>query len=98
MGAAPGRQIRLEGHTDNRPIHTAKFPSNWELSSARATVVMRALADRFGLAEARVSVSGYGEHRPAASNETPEGRAQNRRVDVVILSRGAAADEPRLSE
>lgn len=89
-----GRHVRLEGHTDNRPIRTAQYPSNWELSSARATEVMRALARLEGLDERTVSIAGYGPHRPVASNDTAEGRAQNRRVDIVLLADDAAEREP----
>jgi len=94
VAAAGDRQIRLEGHTDDRPIRTSKFPSNWELSSARAIGVLRILADHHGLDENSISVAGYGEFRPVESNQTEEGRAANRRVDVVILAEDAAAQEP----
>lgn len=97
--------IRVEGHTDNRPISTAAFPSNWELSSARAASVVH-LFTQAGLNPARLAVIGLGEYRPAQSNGTPEGRNANRRVLLVILSgdtppegdyaedRGAADDTP----
>ena len=94
VAVARGRQIRLEGHTDDRPIRTAEYPSNWELSSARATEVMRALTRLEGFDEQLVSIAGYGQHRPVASNRTPEGRAQNRRVDIVLLADDAARQEP----
>ena len=87
--------IRLEGHTDNVPIRTKDFSSNWDLSTARAIQVMNALKDEFGLPPGRLSVSGYAAVRPIADNRTPEGRAANRRVDIVILSRSAAAMAPR---
>lgn len=77
--------IRVEGHTDNRPIRTVAFFSNWELSAARAGSVVRVLESR-GLAPERLAVIGYGEHRPVKTNDTPEGRNANRRVVVVILS------------
>lgn len=77
--------IRIEGHSDSLPIHRPKFPSNWELSSARASTVVRFLIDR-ELRPEQLSVAGYGEHRPIDSNSTPEGRARNRRVDVVLLA------------
>lgn len=77
--------IRVEGHTDNRPISTSAFPSNWELSSARAASVVH-LFTKTGLAPARLAVIGLGEYRPAQSNNTPEGRNANRRVLLVILS------------
>ena len=87
--------IRLEGHTDNVPILTKDFSSNWDLSTARAIQVMNALKDEFGLSPEKISVSGYGAVRPIADNRTPEGRAANRRVDIVILSQSAAAMAPR---
>lgn len=76
--------IRVEGHTDDRSINTTKFPSNWELSAARAASVVRILIAR-GVQPSRFSVMGLGEFRPAQSNSTPEGRRANRRVLVVIL-------------
>ncbi|HZO22133.1 MAG TPA: flagellar motor protein MotD [Steroidobacteraceae bacterium] len=77
--------IRVEGHTDNKPIRTAVFSSNWELSAARAGSVVRVLANH-GVAPDRLAVIGYGEQRPAKPNTTSEGRNANRRVVVVILS------------
>jgi chemotaxis protein MotB len=79
-------RIRIEGHTDNVPIHSGRFNSNWELSTARATEIIRLLITRYGMAPARLSASGYAEFYPVASNDTPEGRALNRRVDLVILN------------
>lgn len=79
--------IRIEGHTDNVPIGAAlqaRFPTNWELSTARATVVARFLQDRVGLEPTRLSATGYGEHRPVASNDTEEGQAQNRRIEIIL--------------
>jgi chemotaxis protein MotB len=87
-------QIRIEGHTDTTPIHTSRFPSNWELSTARATYVLSYLTNRFPFKPSRLSVAGYGEYRPVASNATPESRALNRRVDLVILSEAAERQEP----
>ncbi|MCL2461963.1 MAG: OmpA family protein [Defluviitaleaceae bacterium] len=78
--------IRVEGHTDNTPIRTARFYSNWELSAARATNVLRLLMDRSGIPPERLSAVGYGEYRPLADNSTAEGRAKNRRVDIILLS------------
>jgi len=86
--------IRVEGHTDNVPIHNERFPSNWELSTARAVTVLRFLIQVGGLDPERLSAVGYGEYRPIASNDTPEGRARNRRVDIVLLDHGLAAFEP----
>lgn len=79
-------EIRIEGHTDSVPISTPLFPSNWELSSARATTVARRLVEFGNIKANRVIAAGYGDSRPAATNETREGRARNRRVDVVILA------------
>jgi chemotaxis protein MotB len=78
-------EIRIEGHTDNIAITTPLYPSNWELSAARATTVGRYLTEHGGIAPTRVIAAGFGEHRPAASNDTREGRARNRRVDFVVL-------------
>jgi chemotaxis protein MotB len=78
-------EIRVEGHTDNIPIATALYPSNWELSSARATTVSRYFAEHSDIAPIRLSAAGYGEFRPVAPNDTREGRARNRRVDLVVL-------------
>ena len=79
--------LRVEGHTDNVPIHTASFDSNWELSSARATHIARLFLDGRAIPADRLSAAGYAEFRPVASNATPEGRATNRRVDLVVLPR-----------
>jgi chemotaxis protein MotB len=78
-------EIRVEGHTDNIPIATALYPSNWELSSARATTVGRYFAEHSDIAPIRLSAAGYGEFRPVALNDTREGRARNRRVDLVVM-------------
>lgn len=76
---------RIEGHTDNIPIHTAQFASNWELSTARATGLVRALVETYGITPSQLSAAGYAEFRPAAANDTNEGRQLNRRVDLIIL-------------
>ncbi len=75
--------VRVEGHTDNRPISTVRFRSNWDLSTARATAVIVKLAAE-GMATSRLAAAGYGEFRPVANNATEEGRKQNRRVDLVV--------------
>ena len=75
--------IRIEGHTDDRPIRTVRFRSNWDLSTARATAVVAALATS-GIPPASLSAAGYGEFHPVAKNGTDEGRRQNRRVDIVL--------------
>ena len=87
-------QIRLEGHTDNLPIHNAHFNDNWSLSSARSIAILHMLNEKFGVPEGRMAVSGYADVAPIASNDTEEGRAKNRRVDVIILSIFASANEP----
>lgn len=80
------RQIKVEGHTDSDPIiRSAKFPTNWELSSARATNVLRYLVENESIAAQRISSSGYSFYRSIAPNDTPENKAKNRRVDIVIL-------------
>jgi chemotaxis protein MotB len=89
-----GNHIRVEGHTDNVPIRNSRFPSNWELSTARATGVLSYLIDKFGFRPELLSAAGYAEYRPVASNDTMEGRACNRRVDIVILNPAAAQIEP----
>ncbi|HDH96735.1 MAG TPA: hypothetical protein ENF73_03300, partial [Proteobacteria bacterium] len=77
-------QASVEGHTDSIPISTAAFPSNWELSAKRALSVLRFLIDRAGVPEELLSVRGFGPSRPVADNSTPEGRAKNRRVEIVL--------------
>ena len=79
-------RLRVEGHTDNVPIHTVQMTSNWELSTARATEVIRILIVGHRFAPERLSAAGFAEYHPVASNLTTQGRAQNRRVDIVILS------------
>lgn len=78
--------IRVEGHTDNTPIKTALFPSNWELSTARATTIVRHLIEKHRFPPQRLSAAGYGEHAPLAKNSTIEGKQKNRRVDIVLLN------------
>ncbi len=87
--------IRIEGHTDNLPIKTGKYPSNWELSVNRATVCVRYLITKHGFPPDRISALGYGEYRPIASNETPEDRTKNRRVDIIVLSWEEKRKEPQ---
>ena len=83
-----GRRFRIEGHTDNTPVaENSIFPSNWELSTTRAVNVLHYLAD-YGVRENDFSVAGYADTRPKFSNDTAEGRAYNRRVDIIILDEG----------
>ena len=86
--------IRVEGHTDNIPINTLKYPSNWELSTARAAICLRYLIDYLNFPPDRISAVGYAEYRPITTNDTPEGRAKNRRVDMVILDKELSSLEP----
>jgi chemotaxis protein MotB len=79
--------LRIEGHTDNVPIHNAEFDSNWELSSARATHIARLFLEMKTIPPDRLSAAGYAEFHPVASNDTAPGRAENRRVDLVVLPR-----------
>jgi chemotaxis protein MotB len=86
--------IRLEGHTDSVPIHNSRFHSNWELSAARAIAMVGVLSSRFGVVESRMAIAGYADTSPADTNETEEGRAHNRRVDLVLLTRQGERTEP----
>lgn len=83
--AIPGNHIKVEGHTDIDPIKTSQYPSNWELSSARATNVVRLLIDKAGMNPKNISAVGYGEYRPMYPNDTEANKAANRRVDIVIV-------------
>ncbi len=90
--------VEVEGHTDNIPISTPRFPSNWELSTARASTIVRYFISK-GINPERLKASGYADTKPIASNVTPEGRAQNRRVEIVILNiRGSELTLPRREE
>lgn len=93
-------RIRIEGHTDDIPIHTPQMASNWELSTARATELVRLLIVRYNFSPDRLAAAGYAEYHPIASNASAQGRAQNRRVDLVILAghlerKDALADNSR---
>jgi len=92
--AVPNK-VRLEGHTDAVPIHNARYRSNWERSSSRGVTMLERLSGRYQVPEQRLSVGGYAETIPIASNATPEGRAQNRRVDIVILNEDGIKGEPK---
>ena len=86
--------VLVEGNTDNLPIHTTEFPSNWEFSSARATNVVQELI-LCGIAPERLSANGYGEYRPQVANDSDEHRQMNRRVDIVILRTMYSQVEPQ---
>ena len=92
LRSVPNR-IRIEGHTDDVPIRTAKYASNWELSTARASAVVAFLITEAGIDPRRLSAAGYGEFHPLNPNDTGPRRARNRRVDVVILDRGQAQQQ-----
>ena len=86
--------VRIEGHTDNVPIHTAQFASNWELSTARATGLVKLLIEQYDISAARLSAAGYAEFHPVSANDSAKGRQLNRRVDVVILRSGPPQHAP----
>lgn len=86
--------VRLEGHTDAQPIHTARFRSNWELSAARGIAVLGLLSGRFAVARERLAIAGYADTLPVDTNATGDGRAHNRRVDIVILAKQGVTTEP----
>ena len=86
--------IRLEGHTDSRPIRNSRFHNNWELSAARAISMMSLLTHEFELPETRMAIGGFADTVAIAPNETEEGRSRNRRVDIVILSARGVLDQP----
>lgn len=88
-------QVRLEGNTDNVPIHNQRFDSNWDLSASRSIAMLNLLVNRFAVPSQRLGVVGYADVAPVASNDTEEGRSHNRRVDVVILTEMAASAEPQ---
>ncbi|HKQ70259.1 MAG TPA: flagellar motor protein MotB [Polyangiaceae bacterium] len=97
LGPRPVR-MRIEGHTDSTPIHTARFPSNWQLSMARAMAVVAFLLENGRVEAPRLAAAGYGEYHPIEPNETAEGRTQNRRVDLIVVAdfdrpRGRAEDD-----
>lgn len=87
--------VRLEGHTDSVPIHNDRFASNWELSAARSIAMLRLFTERFRVPTGRLAVVGFAETIAVDSNETPDGRARNRRVDVTILTSEGAVREPQ---
>lgn len=86
--------IRVEGHTDNMPISSQAFPSNWELSTTRATNVLQYLTKQDDFDPGKISATGYGEYRPISDNSSSDGRGKNRRVDIVLLSEQSEKGEP----
>lgn len=96
-----GRDVGIEGHTDNEPIKYSGWKSNWELSTARATSVLHYLVDNKSVEPKRISATGHGEYKPVISNDTPEGRKQNRRVEIVVLPKNMEkiqADMDKITE
>ena len=93
-----GTDLRIEGHSDDQPIHNGAFHSNWELSTARAESVLELLVERSGVEPSRIAVAGYGSYHPLASNETSVGRGVNRRVDLVVLQNSEDASGPAASQ
>jgi chemotaxis protein MotB len=88
----PDQPMRIEGHTDNVPIHSPRYATNWELSTARASMIARLLLDASTIRPQNVAAAGYAEFRPVASNDTEGGRRKNRRVDIILL-RGPAPSQ-----
>ncbi|MBC7105712.1 MAG: OmpA family protein, partial [Firmicutes bacterium] len=86
--------IRVEGHTDDLPINTPQFPSNWDLSTARANTVVKELIDGLGFPPERLAAVGYGEYRPRVPNDSDYHRQLNRRVDIVVLKTKYSGAEP----
>lgn len=88
-------QVRLEGHTDSTPIRSAAYRSNWELSAARSIAMLDLLADEFEIPRQKMAIAGYADTMPLAPNDQPEGRARNRRVDIIILNQFGLTTEPQ---
>ncbi len=83
--------VRIEGHTDNVPISTGQFPSNWDLSVARAVSVLKYIVKSGKIQACRLCAAGYGDSRPIAANDTPDNRAKNRRVEIILITKGGEA-------
>jgi chemotaxis protein MotB len=86
--------IRIEGNTDNVPMNSGRYRSNWELSTARATNIIHYLVENYNFRPGKISAVGYGEFRPTADNSNEEGRTKNRRVDIVLLAKESEGGEP----
>ncbi|MBY0403226.1 MAG: OmpA family protein, partial [Cyanobacteria bacterium] len=89
------RPIRVEGHTDNTPIATKQYPSNWELSTSRATHIIKYFITQHHFPANKLSAAGYGEFKPITNNSTIEGKQKNRRVDIVVLNPQSTQEEPQ---
>jgi len=99
ISGSPNTEILVEGHTDNWPIATAEFPSNWELSTARALAVVKYFALRKGFEPARFAATGYGEYRPIKPNDSVENRTKNRRVEIFVNTKGSILSmQPEIDE
>lgn len=92
LRAMPDNNVRLIGYADTVPIRNRRFGSNWALSMARSQKILELLSGRYGIPEPRLSIASYGPYHPAASNDTPDGRAANRRVEIVILDESHPED------
>ncbi|MBP9636603.1 MAG: OmpA family protein, partial [Nitrospira sp.] len=86
------RHVRILGHTDNVPIRTAQFPSNWELSAVRAVMVVRIFSELYEVPISHLSATGFADSKPVATNDTPEGRTKNRRVEIIILEKSLSEE------
>lgn len=84
LATIPDREFQIEGHTDNVPIKTSKYPSNWELASDRAITVLNTMMNS-GMSPERISIASFGEHKPLNTNETTEEKAANRRIEIVVM-------------
>jgi chemotaxis protein MotB len=84
LASIPERKFQVEGHTDDVPIKTAQYPSNWELAAARSMMVVKEMVTA-GMPPERISAASFGEFKPALANDTPEGRAANRRIEIVLV-------------
>ncbi|MEK7747818.1 MAG: OmpA family protein [Nitrospirota bacterium] len=89
-------KIQIEGHTDNIPISTPAYPSNWELSTARAMAIMRYFVEKNEMPPEKFAVAGYSEYHPIDTNDTPEGRAKNRRIDILVVKSPQEKKPPAL--
>jgi chemotaxis protein MotB len=92
------RHVRVEGHTDNVPISTVQFPSNWELSATRAVTVVRTLSEQYGVQASHLTAVGHADSRSITDNLTPENRAKNRRVEIVVLERKSTPEPTERAE
>ncbi|MCP5113648.1 MAG: OmpA family protein [bacterium] len=90
--------VRMEGHTDSIPIHNSRFSSNWELSAARSIAMLELFASRFAIPRDKLSIAAYADNAPVGDNESAEGQARNRRVDIILLNEVGMQAEPQMAE